>query len=194
MAPRSKKLKNPGTSVGADRVQAATDQKSKGKPISLRLDARTRFAIEFISRVNGQSITTVVERAIMDAASRTVLQTPEGQALHWTDFWDTSEGVRMVNLISEPSYPATQHEDELRDFIWAHRAFFFLDGREQRQVPSRHYIEVLWPHIEYYAFVWHEKKFAEHWAAGVEMVKALRAAGLSPPEWPPRDGQIQSYP
>ena len=157
---------------------------TKTHTLSLRLDPKTRFVLEFVSRVRGQNITTVVERAIKEAASQVVLEPGRSEAYddrpNWLDFWDASEGVRMLKLLSDDRYPSTFEEDELRDFTLAHSEFFYV-GKDQ---PHGAYLDILWPSIDQFLSIWRSTKISDYWAAGNAMVDALRTAKVSAPEWP----------
>ena len=126
--------------------------------LSLRLDPKTRFVLEFVSRVRGQSITTVVERGIKEAAGQVVLEPGRSEAFddrpNWSDFWDPSEGVRMLKLLSDDRFPSTFEEDELRDFTSAHSEFFYA-GKDQPRGP---YVDILWPSIDQFLSTWRATK------------------------------------
>ena len=170
---------------------------AKSEFLSLRLDPKTRFVLDFVSRVRGQSITTVVERAIKEDGKNAFLPlSPDGRTRSWMDFWDPSEGVRNLGLISDPSCPTNYDEDELRAFAVAHREFFFSDGLAQKtfpfadpgfQNPRRDFVDVLWPSIGEFSSLWRETKSTDPWAAGRAMAEKLKAANLEPPAWPRND-------
>ena len=157
---------------------------AKTQTLSLRLDPKTRFVLEFVSRVRGQNITTVVERAIKEAAGQVVLEPGRSETFddrpNWSDVWDPSEGVRVLKLLSDDRYPSTFEEDELRDFTSAHSEFFYA-GKDQPHGP---YVDILWPSIDQFLSTWRITKTSDYWAAGRAMVHALRTAKVSAPEWP----------
>ncbi|MFW8587479.1 hypothetical protein ACOJBM_29200 [Rhizobium beringeri] len=85
----------------------AKDAAKSGKTetLTIRLDPKTRFILEYMSRLKGQTITTVVERAIVAAAAQeTVVDREYGGQLSWDSFWDVSEGVRALNLASRSEF------------------------------------------------------------------------------------------
>lgn len=92
---------------------------AKTMTLSLRLDPKTRFILEFMARIKGQSITTVVERAIKEAADGLRIgpqYDEQGNVDYeptWADFWDASEGVRTLRLLNNPAYPTTFDEETL---------------------------------------------------------------------------------
>jgi uncharacterized protein (DUF1778 family) len=169
-------------------VPAEKPLRVKTTTLSLRLDPKTKFIVEFIARIRGQSITTVVERAIKETADNIKIrveydQYDMEQFTTWSDFWDPEEGVRMLKLFAEDAIPTTFDEDELKAFTLAHRSFFYAaNGRE----PKRHAIEILWPNIDKYLAIWRDKKRSDYWAAGEAMKADLAAARLAAPEWPPK--------
>jgi len=171
--------------MSSDRSRGA-----KTQTLSLRLDPKTRFILDFMARIKGQSITTVVERAIKDAGNGTVIG-PEyderGNQIdrdNWSDFWDPSEGIRALKLLACPYYPTTYDDDELQAFTTAHQQFFYSDTKCRQ--PRRAYVEVLWENMERYLNIWREKKSEDYWAAGEAMAADLSAARVAPPDWPPK--------
>ena len=160
--------------------------KAKSETISLRLEPQARFALDFICRVKGQKITTAVERAIQEAAKEVRLGVDEsGRSLDWVHYWDPSEGVRTLNLISEPTYPAQFADDEMRVFTSTHREFFFAGPHLNE--PNRLFVDVLWPSMQDFLALWRETKSTDPWAAGRAMAERLKAANLEPPAWPRKD-------
>lgn len=162
---------------------SAPKSANKTEPLSVRLDPKTRFVLEFVARVNGQSITTAVERAIKDfATSTTIGGGHEGEPRNWSDYWDAEEGVRLLRMWTDPSYPTTFEEDQVISFCKAHWEFFFY-----RQIDGdviRHNVEILYPNIQSYLEMWRSKKREDYWAAGREMKRALESAKISSPDWP----------
>lgn len=153
----------------------------KSETLSLRLDPKTRFLLEYLSRLNGQTITTVVERAITAAAS-TETVAAEGYSRNWQDFWDVNDGIRALKMAEVPDFYPTWEEERRLSFAKNHYPFFFvsLDPREFHQV----YLEVLWPRIDEFV-EYHESHRKNDWfAAGKLMQGVLREANLSPPNWP----------
>ena len=171
-------------------MHAEKPRRAKTLTLSLRLDPKTKFIVEFIARIRGQSITTVVERAIKETADNLTIggvYDDRGHLEHastWSDFWDPEEGVRMLKLFSEHDYPTTFDEDELKGFASAHRPFFYTDAHGSQ--PRRATVEILWPNIDKYLAIWRDKKRSDYWAAGEAMKADLAAARLAAPEWPPK--------
>ena len=153
---------------------------AKTQNLSLRLDPKTRFVLDFVARIKGQSITTVVERAIMESASQVGLgvKSLEGGRTvpeqTWSDFWDPSEGVRTLKLLRNRYYPKTYDEDDLLAFSTVHWQFFYK--KPNAKEPRRDFVQVLWPKIESYLEIWQEKRSEDYWAAGKAMKADLLAA------------------
>ena len=99
-------------------------QKAKTQTLSLRLDPKTRFVLEFLAKLNRQSITTVVGNAIRQAGEIGTLESFGEDSKTWRDFWDVSDGVRNMLLLAEKRFPSDYEDDELRDFIEMHIEFF----------------------------------------------------------------------
>jgi hypothetical protein len=158
-------------------------KRSKTETLSLRLDPKTKFMLDFIARIQGQSITTVVEKAVREAANKTGISAPDEQYdRYWSDFWDPSEGIRTLNLIADKSYETTYDEDELHNFTVTHWPFFYTNASSD--TPRRPYIDLLWPKIGHYLDIWREKRNEDYWAAGKEMAADLTAAKVAAPDWP----------
>lgn len=166
-------------------------KRSKTETLSIRLDPKIRFMLEFVSKVRAQSITAVVEQSIRNASGNTVLgqeYDERGNRLHqntWSDFWDPSEGVRTLKLISDQDYSTNFDEDELRQFTLTHWEFFYYShhGTEPRRV----YIDIFWPRIGHYLQIWKKSSSINYWASGKAMAQALLAAQVAAPSnWPPQ--------
>jgi hypothetical protein len=166
-------------------------KKSPGKTenLSLRLDPKTKFTLDFVSRINGQTITAIVERAIRASCDQVELSgsVKEGDfsvSFNWKHFWDPHDGVRTLKLFANPAYPTSFDEDELKSFVEAHKQFFYITGR--LRTPNSSMVHVLWPKIEEYHRIWVEEREKDYWAAGHVMAADLHAANVERPEWPPR--------
>ncbi len=77
--------------------------------LSLRLDPKTKFILEFVSRINGQTITTIVERAIRSSTDDIRLPSERDfeSGPNWQHFWDPHEGVRTpkaAGLLNLPNH------------------------------------------------------------------------------------------
>lgn len=156
--------------------------RSKTLTLSLRLDPKTRFMLEFIAKLKKQSITTIVEEAIRQAGLQTLVNPLENDAKTWKSFWDVSEGMRAIHMLSDEDLPSSFEDDEARDFIEWHIEFFSDTNRIA--APERMNVEVLWPNMENYLNIWRETKKTDPWAAGYKMVEDLQAASLRSPSWP----------
>lgn len=160
----------------------------KTQTLSLRLDPKTRFILEFMSRVKGQSITVVVERAIKESADKVGIgptydsrgnEIPQSV---WTEFWDADEGIRMLKLLAFPDYSTTYEEDEIRRFTLDHWDFFYTE--ESGKNVRRGYACLLWPNISKYIKTWQSTRTENYWAAGNQMAEDLSRAGVKAPIWP----------
>ena len=164
---------------------------AKTQNLSLRLDPKTKFVLEFMARIKGQSITMVVERAIKDASADVVIDRDAiGNGSNWSDYWDPNEGVRTLKLLKAREYPTTFDEDELRAFTLVHWSFFYSDFMCER--PRANYLEIIWPSIDRYMEIWREKKTENYRVAGEAMMADLSSAGIVPPDWPPKVSKISS--
>jgi len=158
----------------------------KSETLTIRLDPKTRFMLEFMARLRGQTITTVVERAIAEAAGRSGIVV-EGSNFGdsertWKDFWSISEGERALRLAREPQLFPTYEEEMRSAFADEHWPFFFTSS--QKDDFKRYYVDVLWPRIDEFVELHQTKRSSDYFAAGKAMQEALRAAQLKAPDWP----------
>src|SRR5215211_3367462 len=85
-------------------VLAVSEEKkraAKSETLTIRLNPRTRFLLEFVARMRGQTITTVVERALVQAADAATID-HDGIRQTWQDYWDVCEGIRALKIAAEP--------------------------------------------------------------------------------------------
>jgi uncharacterized protein (DUF1778 family) len=162
--------------------------RTKTQTLSLRLDPKTRFILEFMSRVRGQSITVVVERAIKEAAEQATIGHKrdefgnEVEHRTWLNYWDPDESVRQLMLFGDRDYYTTFEEDEIRRFTEDHWDFFYTSSTAG--VVRRSYANVLWPNLSKYLKTWNTTRMQDYWAAGRMMADDLKRAGIAAPAWP----------
>jgi len=149
----------------------------KTETLSLRLDPKTKFMLEFVARINGQTLTTIVERSIRSSLG--AVHTGGNIPRDWTHFWDPQEGIRTLKLLQCNEYPTTPDEDDLKKFVTIHWPFFYASRTFEE--PHRVYVEILWPKIAQYRRIWGERRNRDFWAAGDAMAAALSAAKVQPP-------------
>lgn len=157
---------------------------SKSETLTIRLDPKTRFVLDFLARLKGQNITTVVERAIVTAASQENVADPRhpSQPDSWQEFWDVSEGVRALKIASRSEFYPTFEEERRLVFTREHWPFFYANA--YKEVFLNHYIDVLWPRIDEFVLLHEDSKTRDYFAAGRAMQIALRSAKLAAPDWP----------
>ena len=162
--------------------------RTKSETLSLRLDPKTRFVLEFLARINRQSITTVVEEAVRTAGSeRKVESSSSGRGPStWIDYWDINEGVRTINILADRAIPSSYKDDELREFIQSHIEFF--SETCELTNPNRVNVAILWPKIDDYLEIWRQSKRGDPWKVGVIMSEHLSRSSVDAPEWPRRRG------
>ncbi len=166
----------------------ARDTAKGGKPgksetLTIRLDPKTRFILEYLSRLKGQTITTVVERAIVTAAEQeTIHDYSHGGELGWRDFWNVSDGVRALTMAAERGFFPNYEEEKRLAFAKDHWPFFW--HTKDRRLFLNHYVDVLWPRIDEFVQIHDDQKTSDWFAAGTAMQAALRGARLRPPAWP----------
>jgi len=154
---------------------------AKSETLTIRLDPKTRFMLEFMARLRGQTITTVVERAITEAANNATIES-HNNIRTWRSFWNANDGIRACRLAREEALLPTYEEEYILNFTKIHHPFFYTNGNMDQ--PIQHYFDVLWPRIDEFVGI-HEKSMTEDFfAAGKAMQAALKAAKLAAPAWP----------
>jgi len=153
--------------------------------LTLRLSPRTRFILEFMARVRGQTITTVIERALQEAAEDVMDE--KGNQYRWQDYWDIRESVRALRIINSDLFP-TPEEEQLAAFTNEFWPFFYTAKNKSVIVTDN--ADTLWPRIEEYMAIWGKTSNDSSSAAAKAMEDTLRAAGLPAPNWraPKRSG------
>lgn len=160
----------------------------KSESLTIRLDPKARFILEYLARLKGQSITTVVERSIVTAADQTPVVEPlpysgdEVVVFRWQDVWDISDGVRALKMASRPEFFPTYEEEKRLSFCIEHWPFFWINQRRDKFL--NHYVDILWPRIDEFLQIHEEGKSSDYFAAGKAMQAALRKADLLAPDWP----------
>jgi hypothetical protein len=151
---------------------------AKTEILSMRMDTKIRFLLEALAKLRGQSITTVVERAILEVADHADF----GHNKTWRDYWHVSDGVRALKLAAaENLYPTYEDECKLA-FARTHWPFFYMTSACTTHRVS--YINIIWPRIEEMFGLWEMTKATDYFAAGKAMQRALEAADIAPPDWP----------
>jgi hypothetical protein len=157
----------------------------KTEVLSMRLDPRVRFAIDLLARVRGQSISTVVERAVQEVADRTSISDRRSEIVkNWRDYWHVNEGIRFLKVASDEGTFPTYDEISKVAFAKIHWPFFYMNCNMTQY--KEWSIEILWPKIDEFMDMWERTKATDYFAAGNAMKKAISAAGVAAPEWPPK--------
>ncbi|WP_197057433.1 hypothetical protein [Aureimonas altamirensis] len=133
-----------------------------------------------MARLKGQTITTVVERAIFSAAASESV--PNRGYDGWQDFWDVNEGARAINVAREPAFFPTFEEEKRLAFCEEHWPFFFANSDKSKFRYAA--LSVLWPRIDEFVEAHETGQASDYWGAGKAMQKALTEANIQPPEWP----------
>ncbi|MBN9552474.1 MAG: hypothetical protein J0H31_27375, partial [Alphaproteobacteria bacterium] len=151
----------------------STKKLTKTESLAIRLDPKTRFILDFVSRARGQTITTVVERAIYEAAAQ--VRAGDGQDDYtWQDVWSDSEGTRALRMAGiRDLYPSYEEERRLR-FAQRHWPFFYTD--ERLGTIQTGYVDILWPRIDEFIQISDDNLTTNINAAAEAMQEALRNA------------------
>lgn len=154
---------------------------ARTEALSLRLDPKTKFILDFMVRVTGIKITDLVERSIKKMADETLVR-HEDVPVNWMYYWDPREGVRTIKLLSDPDVYTNFDEDELIAFIKDHWEFFSLKPDLSSLVGG--YIDVIWPRIDEFREHWRQNRANNRWSTGEIMLAAINAANMKGPDWP----------
>lgn len=160
----------------------ATDTKksSKSESLTIRLNPRTRFVLEFVARMKGQTITTVVERALEAAGDQAKIETEFDSDRTWKDFWDVSEGVRALRIAREPELYPTYDEEIKAKFAEQFWEYFYTDQR--MDLPHRVYVDLLWPKMDDILKAHENDKHTDYFSAEKLMRRILIEAQVTPPK------------
>ena len=154
---------------------------NKSETLTLRLDPKTRFMLEFVARLRGQTITTVFERAVQDTADFAIIQRNDGSRYTWKNYWDVEQGVRDLLIAGEPILRPTFEEE--KRFTFAYRYWPFFYTTIERKLFRIDYVSILWGRIDEFIELDEAKKTIDYWAVGQLMEDALKAAHVTPPKW-----------
>lgn len=158
---------------------------AKSETLTIRLDPKTRFMLEFVSKLRGQTITTVVERAISAAADAAEV-VKDDDVRNWRFYWDISDGVRAIRMARTPNLHPTYDEDRRLRFTEFYWPFFYLDNR--RAALNTTALDVLWPMIDDLVALYEEHKSNDIEAPAAFMAERLAAAKVDVPSWEGRIG------
>lgn len=162
-------------------IERKRKKPQKSESLTIRLDPKMRFALEFVARIKGQTITKVIERAVIEAADRANIDDDNGyDKLNWHSYWDVNEGVRTIHLAQDSRTHPSFEEEEMLDFIKFHWRYFSYD-RLLRSL-DREKIEVLWPHMSEIMDLWRETKSTQRNSASWLMNNILADAGIKQKE------------
>ena len=154
---------------------------TKSETLTLRLDPKTRFMLEFVARLKGQTITTVFERAIQDAADQTRIDKYNGLVYTWKNYWNVEQGVRDILIFGEPTLRPTFEEEKRLEFTRKYWPFFYTTS--EKMIIQNDYIGILWGRIKEFTELDEASRTTNYWAAGDAMEAALKTAHVTPPKW-----------
>ncbi|MCP1227955.1 hypothetical protein [Acetobacter fabarum] len=156
----------------------------KSESLTIRLDPKMRFALEFVARLRGQTITKVIERAVMEDAENAYV-TDGGRNIkgNWSIYWDVNDGVRAIKLASDSDTHPSFEEDEMLDFIKVHWNYFSFDRK--LLTLRRDNLDILWPEIENLIETWRNCKATNRKYCASLMRAMLVEAGLDEKSWAP---------
>ena len=161
--------------------EAPSKRAAKTEVLSMRMDPKTRFLVEILARYRGQSISTVVERAILEAADNARIGGHDEERT-WRDYWHVSDGVRALNMAADQALYPTYEEECRFALAKTHWPFFFTSSTSL--AARQAFVDILWPRIDEFLERWEATKSTDYFAVGRAMQQALRDAGVQAPEWP----------
>jgi hypothetical protein len=89
----------------------------RGEPLSVRIDPKTRYGLELLSRLQRRSVTGVVEWAIAEALRNSTIADAGGRELTveaaLSDAWSVNELERLISLWESYTHLLTFDEERL---------------------------------------------------------------------------------
>lgn len=159
---------------------------SESAKFSVFVAPAARFASEYVTALEGLSVTKMMERAmLMYATAAGAKNDHKG----WQHYWDAADGspeVALLLLYTDKTLAHDAVRQSISDVIYAHERFFF--EREGRTLKAkRRFVEALWPHVASGKLPqhWAKSKAVDAWATGEMMQEMLKRAKLKPPAWGP---------
>ncbi|MFT9252545.1 MAG: hypothetical protein ABF567_05660 [Acetobacter okinawensis] len=164
----------------------------KSESLTIRLDPKMRFALEFVARLRGQTITKVIERAVMEDAERAyVMDGNRNIKGNWSIYWDINAGVRAIKLASDSDTHPSFEEEEMLDFIKVHWNYFAFDRK--LLILKRDNLDILWPEIEKLINTWRDCKATDRQYCASLMRAMLEEVGLDEKSWAPSNMDDERY-
>lgn len=128
---------------------------NKTQQLTLRIDDKTRFQLDFCARITGMSVTTFVERAIQEKASDVdINEEYEGttgrqldQNLTWAHFWDPDEGMRTIKMFTTSGMTQYMKYEEEQILLFMKEYWNYIAYDPDLNKLSRAHVNVLWRHI-----------------------------------------------
>lgn len=155
----------------------------KTESLTLRLDAKTKFQLDLVSRVRGESITAFIQAQARTAAEELRFSREGFGQYDWSVFWHPHEGVRAVLWVLLSKDNLTNEERLLREFVDAHREFFLQsssrtvgDSSSLLPQPAVSQIEALWPRLGEFVEAWETTRLREPEKVRTEMQLLLAEA------------------
>src|SRR5215203_4361069 len=107
-----------------------TKRGPKTETLSLRIDPKTKFVLDFMVRVTGRRVTDLIERAVKKYAQEVTVGGGRYSSSQktWQSYWHPNEGYRWIALLSDPDVETTLDEEELKEFLVKHRRLFEDDN------------------------------------------------------------------
>lgn len=130
--------------------------------ISLEIDDKIKFQLEFATRVTNLPLSKFIEIAIKKSVNELslskVLQTNDDDNIdlhseislvkNWLSYWGNEEGISMVSLLTcelMQDYTSAK-DDQISLFILNHWNYFGMD--ENLENLSQIHCNIIWPHLE----------------------------------------------
>lgn len=146
----------------------------KTESITLRIDPRFRFALELLGRKTGATMTSLIERSIVQQA--TVLRIG---GLDWSELWHPEESVRSLRVAAIPDLMPTHEEERRASFCRLWHPFFYRSLKDEEIHEPR--LVCLWPSIEELLSHFEDTRSKDFFSVGRKMRAMLQKAGLDAP-------------
>lgn len=150
----------------------------KTETLSVRLDEKARFALDFLARLYGQSLSVVVERlAVTDATRARFTGSLNDGAFQ--KLWSPEPGVRELAIAALPELFPSMAEERRLLFCRTHWPYFYND----KQCTEVHLVRlsVLWSKVDDYIETFILSRSDDYLCAAKLMTADLEKAGVEPP-------------
>ncbi len=148
------------------------DASERRRTYNYRLTPKMKAMIVWLSALEGQTETGFIESGCNMRAA----QIEKKRGIDFDDVYHSNDGVMWLRTFLIKAYPLTKLQEQIRDFVFQHMAFFYSEHGEELIVRTLS-AEVLWPQMDRFM----KLSKTDYAKASEAMAEALRARGIEPP-------------